>query len=313
VRTLYIRTSLCLAIATTLLPPVARAQGAVVVLTQIEARQRLQSAPPPVYPMLAQAARVFGVVNVDVTIAPDGQVVQARSLGGPPMLEASAVVGVKAWRFQPLATPAGEPFTGRAVISVFYGVSPSQAATEALVAYSDALMRCAAGIEFGEFAGALPYCDTARTREPDLDAVFMQAPRAMLLQGLALVGLGRHEESLKLLTAALKANPALQADRALAELGLARTHRALNDLRAAVDRYEDAYDRFRDLYRRSSPDFSLGDYCAEQMRRMTPEYVALLEQLGRQRDADRVKSRTDSLRSDERRPFVPPPPPPPPR
>jgi protein TonB len=55
----------------------------------------------PVYPPIAQSARVQGVVIVEATIGADGSVQNARVLRSIPLLDASALDAVKQWQFTP--------------------------------------------------------------------------------------------------------------------------------------------------------------------------------------------------------------------
>jgi TonB family protein len=55
----------------------------------------------PVYPAIAQAARVQGVVIFELTIDTTGDVANARVLRGQPLLDQAALEAVKQWQFQP--------------------------------------------------------------------------------------------------------------------------------------------------------------------------------------------------------------------
>jgi protein TonB len=55
----------------------------------------------PVYPPIAQSARVQGVVIIEATIGPNGKVQDARVLRSIPLLDASALDAVKQWEFTP--------------------------------------------------------------------------------------------------------------------------------------------------------------------------------------------------------------------
>jgi protein TonB len=56
---------------------------------------------PPVYPMLAQEARVQGIVIIEATIDPRGRVVNATVLRGVPMLDEAALEAVRKWVYTP--------------------------------------------------------------------------------------------------------------------------------------------------------------------------------------------------------------------
>lgn len=55
----------------------------------------------PVYPAIATAAHVEGIVILEATIDETGQVVDLKVLRSVPMLEAAALEAVKQWRYQP--------------------------------------------------------------------------------------------------------------------------------------------------------------------------------------------------------------------
>jgi len=56
---------------------------------------------PPVYPPIAQSARVQGVVIIEATIGPAGRVQEARVIRSIPLLDAAALDAVKQWEFSP--------------------------------------------------------------------------------------------------------------------------------------------------------------------------------------------------------------------
>ena len=55
----------------------------------------------PSYPEMAKKMHLTGKVRVEVVIAPNGSVTNARLIGGSPVFEKSAVEAVKQWRFEP--------------------------------------------------------------------------------------------------------------------------------------------------------------------------------------------------------------------
>ncbi|MBI3932232.1 MAG: energy transducer TonB [Acidobacteria bacterium] len=56
---------------------------------------------PPVYPELAKAAGVQGVVIIECTISPEGRVLNAQILRGHPLLDTAALEAVKQWVYRP--------------------------------------------------------------------------------------------------------------------------------------------------------------------------------------------------------------------
>ena len=75
-------------------PPPVRVGG------QIKAPVRVKNV-NPVYPSIAQSARVQGVVIIEATIGADGSVQNARVLRSIPLLDQAAMEAVKQWQFTP--------------------------------------------------------------------------------------------------------------------------------------------------------------------------------------------------------------------
>jgi protein TonB len=55
----------------------------------------------PVYPPMAQAAKVEGLVIISATIDVEGRVIDATVLSGKPLLNQAAADAVRHWRFTP--------------------------------------------------------------------------------------------------------------------------------------------------------------------------------------------------------------------
>jgi protein TonB len=67
---------------------------------QIRAPQKIRNV-PPVYPEIAQRARVEGLVILDAVIGSDGRVRDVRVLRSVPLLDRAAVDAVRQWVFSP--------------------------------------------------------------------------------------------------------------------------------------------------------------------------------------------------------------------
>jgi TonB family protein len=63
--------------------------------------RRAKSKVQPVYPDLARKMNITGTVKVQVTVAPNGTVKDAKVVGGHPVLASAALDAVKKWRFEP--------------------------------------------------------------------------------------------------------------------------------------------------------------------------------------------------------------------
>ena len=55
----------------------------------------------PVYPAIAQSARVAGAVAIEATIGPDGKVIDAKVVRSVPLLDQAALDAVRQWVYQP--------------------------------------------------------------------------------------------------------------------------------------------------------------------------------------------------------------------
>ena len=70
--------------------------------------RRAKSKVQPTYPEMARKFNISGTVKIEVVVAPNGSVKEARVVGGHPVLAASALDAAKKWRFE----PAGGESTG---------------------------------------------------------------------------------------------------------------------------------------------------------------------------------------------------------
>ncbi len=83
---------------------------------------KLIQQPKPVYPPLAQAARVTGTVEFLALIGKDGRVQSLQLMSGPPLLVQSAMQAVQQWQYQPTLLN-GEPVDVVTVIDINYTLS----------------------------------------------------------------------------------------------------------------------------------------------------------------------------------------------
>ena len=70
--------------------------------------RRAKSKVQPFYPDLARKMNISGTVKIEVVVAPNGTVKDARVVGGHPVLANAALDAAKKWRFE----PAGAESTG---------------------------------------------------------------------------------------------------------------------------------------------------------------------------------------------------------
>jgi TonB family protein len=62
--------------------------------------RKLKSKIAPVYPDLARRMSITGVVKVQITVAPNGVVKNAKLVGGHPVLANAALEAVRKWRYE---------------------------------------------------------------------------------------------------------------------------------------------------------------------------------------------------------------------
>ena len=66
-----------------------------------EINRRAKTKVQPFYPDLARKMNIAGIVKIEITVAPNGTVKEARVVGGHPVLANSALDAAKKWRFEP--------------------------------------------------------------------------------------------------------------------------------------------------------------------------------------------------------------------
>jgi TonB family protein len=68
--------------------------------------RRAKSKVQPAYPELARKMNISGTVKIEVVVAPNGTVKEARVVGGHPVLAGAALEAAKKWRFEPASGEA---------------------------------------------------------------------------------------------------------------------------------------------------------------------------------------------------------------
>lgn len=66
--------------------------------------RRAKTRVDPAYPELARKMNLSGTVKIEVTVAPNGSVKDARVVGGHPVLASAAQDAARKWRFEPAST-----------------------------------------------------------------------------------------------------------------------------------------------------------------------------------------------------------------
>jgi TonB family protein len=63
--------------------------------------RRAKTKVQPMYPDLARKMSISGTVKIEIVVAPNGTVKDARVVGGHPVLANAALDAAKKWRFEP--------------------------------------------------------------------------------------------------------------------------------------------------------------------------------------------------------------------
>src|SRR4029434_1129922 len=107
-------------------PPPAPPTAPVRVGGNIKAPNKVKNV-NPVYPPIAQSARVQGVVIIEATIGPDGRVKDAKVLRSIPLLDQAALDAVKQWVYSPTLLN-GVPVPVIMTVTVNFTLPPRRAA-----------------------------------------------------------------------------------------------------------------------------------------------------------------------------------------
>jgi TonB family protein len=69
--------------------------------SEIEVTRHVRNKVEPVYPELARKMNLTGTVKVEVVVAANGTVKEAKVVGGHPVLASAALEAIRKWRFEP--------------------------------------------------------------------------------------------------------------------------------------------------------------------------------------------------------------------
>lgn len=98
----------------------ARARAATVASTRTTARStdpvKIKDV-QPVYPAIAQNARVTGTVTIEATVGPNGRVTKAEVVRSVPLLDQAALDAVRQWEYRP-STLNGRPVPAVVTVTV---------------------------------------------------------------------------------------------------------------------------------------------------------------------------------------------------
>ena len=111
-RSVLLRYTLGFFVLLALLSAFAGAQAA-----NVATSRKVRNRVVPTYPELARKINLVATVKVQITIAPNGAVTEAKAVGGHPLLIGPSVDAAKQWRYE----PGGEATT--TIIEFHFGPS----------------------------------------------------------------------------------------------------------------------------------------------------------------------------------------------
>jgi tetratricopeptide (TPR) repeat protein len=126
-----------------------------------DAEQHVISHPDPVYPAIAKAVHLQGVVLIHADVDEHGMVTKVEAIGGPPMLRGAATDAVKHWTYQPFevdrkASPV------KIVVSVAFSLGIPSATEKSDQAIGQAYFpmdeRCRSLLHVGKWSEAVSVC-----------------------------------------------------------------------------------------------------------------------------------------------------------
>jgi hypothetical protein len=124
-----------------------------------EAQSRAVLSPPPVFPPLAKAAGIGGIVKIAVCVSDKGEVISTRLVSGHPLLVGAAMNNVKAWRFG-----SGQgPFRTVMEVNFARAGTPAEQAREDAInqAYFDTDQQCRNDLQHSSADAAVRDCGKA--------------------------------------------------------------------------------------------------------------------------------------------------------
>lgn len=77
-------------------------------LAQDHAQRKVRSKVYPEYPDIARKMSLTGIVRLEVTVLPNGNVKDTKVIGGHPILVTAAIDAVKKWKFDPASAETSE-------------------------------------------------------------------------------------------------------------------------------------------------------------------------------------------------------------
>lgn len=265
--------------------------------------KQLLSHPEPVYPPIAKAARVQGTVEINVVIGIDGLIKEAHVLTGPPMLQQAALDAVHKWTFKPFRiSGAIVPVTATSEIPFRIdgpGEGPTKEQQEAEQAWFPLSAKCRDALRAQQKEESLKFCEAALntsikagdlTSSDQLVRVdsHQYYGHALLMSGMLQQALDQENKAIaeagKCLTDTNQEYAMPFFWRAMVEANLGQVDQTFADLKIAEETHRKAIAHLPDMK----------DKYGEILASILKQHAALLEQLGRNEEAKKLRAEAES-------------------
>lgn len=269
-----------------------------------EARQHLLQHADPVYPPIAQAARVQGDVGIEIVIDATGKVASEKVVSGPQMLWQTALDTVKEWRFTPFQANGAAISVSTTLTIPFHlerrAHEPSPEQEKAAQAYFPLSDKCRSALKAQNQQDSLNYCKQTLDMTLKAGDLTSSDQLAMLdarqMYGHALLAAGRLDEALAEENSAVEIAKAHLTDinqeyampfywRALVEAHLGRGDAASADLTIAEETHRKAIQHLPEMKQIYSR------YLASILK----QHATLLDMMGKHDDAEKLRAEAASL------------------
>jgi TonB family protein len=271
-------------------------------IPRADAGQYLTKKVNPTYPPLAKAARIQGVVRLDVVISKTGNVESVKVVSGHPMLVPSAVEAVKKWQYKPFLVD-GQPVAAKTEIDVPFSLGISEAdykkEQEASNDYFKQEDKCRGQLKAKQYGDAESSCRTAAElveklppeRQNERRSAYALLGQSLLYQKKFSDALIPYQQELTIAQASLRPYEA-ELGYAYHDMGLALF--ATGDLQQSRSDYERAVNILEQARDHIDSAFLKNQY-SSTMKTVLQEYALLLRKSGDSSGADAAEQRANSI------------------
>jgi TonB family protein len=266
------------------------------------ANEHLEKKAQPVFPALAKAARLQGVVRLHIVITEAGTVRDVKVLSGHPMFVSSAMSAVRQWQYKPFEQDGRAIAVGTTVEVPFSLGIPADAykkEQQASNAYFAQDKKCRGQLQSRDFEGADSVCRAEiplaealpPTRQMERIEAYQNAGHALFHQRKFADALPLFRHELQLAEQALQPTEAELAyayhDVALALHGTGK----LQEANAFYQRSEDTLEKAREHI---DGEFLKNEY-AKYLKSVLRDHALLLQSLGDSSGAAALQQKADSI------------------